>query len=69
MRGDLRMAARGRLYGDCLSESTTYWSATLSRPVAFTLKKRYLIGRLESVWFYDVASGKALAHLAAPARP
>jgi len=69
MRGDLRMAVRGRLYGDCLSESTTYWNSIPSQPVAFTLKKRYLVGRLEDVWFYDAASGKALAHLAAPAKP
>jgi hypothetical protein len=62
--GDLRMALRGRLRADCLSESTTFWKATLSQPVDFTLKKRYLIGQLEEVIFYDQASGKVLARLA-----
>lgn len=69
MRGDLRMAVRGRLYADCLSESTTYWNSIPSHPVTFTLKKRYLIGRLEDVWFYDAATGWVLARLAAPAKP
>ncbi len=63
--GDLRMALRGRLRADCLSESTTFWKATLSQPVDFTLKKRYLIGQLEEIIFYDQASGKVLARLAA----
>lgn len=63
--GDLRMALRGRLAGQCLSQSTTFWKATYSRPVDFTLKKRYLIGRLEAVLFYDAATGEVLAQLPA----
>jgi hypothetical protein len=61
--GDLRMALRGKLRADCLSDSTTFWKATLSEPVDFTLKKHYLIGKLEEIIFYDQASGKALARL------
>jgi hypothetical protein len=61
MRGGLRMALRGRLHADCLADSTTFWKATVAAPVDFTLKKRYLIGRLEQVWFMDAASDKILA--------
>jgi hypothetical protein len=63
--GDLRMSLRGRLHANCLSESTTFWKATASAPVDFTLKKRYLIGQLEEVRFYDAASGQVLARLPA----
>jgi hypothetical protein len=62
---DLRMALRGHLRADCLSESTTFWKAVPSQPRDFTLKKRYLIGQLEEIIFYDGASGKVLARLAA----
>lgn len=65
LAGDLRMALHGRLRSDCLSESTTFWKATVSAPVDFTLKKRYLIGRLEEVWYYDAVTGKVLARLPA----
>jgi hypothetical protein len=63
--GDLRMSLRGRLRANCLSESTTFWKATASAPVDFTLKKRYLIGQLEEVRFYDATSGQVLARLPA----
>jgi hypothetical protein len=63
--GDLRMSLRGRLRTNCLSESTTFWKATVSAPVDFTLKKRYLIGRLEEIRFSDAASGQDIAKLAA----
>ncbi|NWG31160.1 MAG: hypothetical protein HXY29_06670 [Rhodocyclaceae bacterium] len=63
--GDLRMAVRIRLDGKCLTDSTTYWKATVSQPVDFTLKKRYLVGRLEEVRFLDAATGKLLARLPA----
>jgi hypothetical protein len=63
--GGLRMSLRGRLRADCLSESTTFWKAVPSAPVDFTLKKRYLIGQLEEVLFYDAVSGKVLARLSA----
>lgn len=59
--GDLRMALRGRLDAQCLSESTTFWKAIHARPVDFTLKKRYLIGQLDEVLFLDRASGQLLA--------
>lgn len=65
--GDLRMALRGQLADDCLSSSTTFWKATAAAPVDFTLKKRYLIGRLVDVWFYDGASGRVVARLTAGA--
>jgi hypothetical protein len=64
-RGDLRMALRARLAGNCLSDSTTFWKGMYSAPVDFTLKKRYLIGKLEEVWFYDAANGRVLARLVA----
>lgn len=46
-----------------LSESTTFWKATYSRPTDFTLKKRYLIGRLTSLSFIDTQSGKLLCRI------
>jgi hypothetical protein len=61
--GDLRMALSGRLDRNCLSDSTTFWKATSAKPVDFTLKKRYLVGKLAAVWFYDAASGRVLARL------
>lgn len=61
--GDLRMALSGRLDKNCLSDSTTFWKATSAKPVDFTLKKRYLIGKLAAIWFYDAAGGRVLARL------
>ncbi|WP_126444312.1 hypothetical protein [Sulfuricystis multivorans] len=66
--GDLRMAVRARLNENCLSDSTTFWKATISKPVDFTLKKRYLVGRLEEVRFTDAATGRLLARLPAGIR-
>lgn len=63
LRGDLRMALRGRLAQRCHADSTTFWKATYSKPVDFTLKKRYLVGSLEEVLFYDGTTGKILARL------
>lgn len=60
---DLRMAMRGRLAQGCTTESTTYWSGLPAKPVDFTLKKRYLIGQLSEVFFYDVRNGNVLARL------
>jgi hypothetical protein len=62
---DLRMAMRGRLAQSCVTESTTYWSGLPAKPVDFTLKKRYLIGKLSEVIFHDVHNGRILARLAA----
>jgi hypothetical protein len=61
--GDLRMAVVLSLAPDCLSESTTFWKAIYARPVDFTLKKRYLVGRLDEVLFYDAATGQEVARL------
>jgi len=61
---DLRMALDVRLAPPCTSDSTTFWKATHDKPVDFTLKKRYLMGKLESVTFYDAATGHVLARLA-----
>jgi hypothetical protein len=63
IRGDMRMAVRGRFAAPCISESTTFWKATHARPVDFTLKKRYLIGSLDEVIYYDGASRTILARL------
>ncbi|MEW6513993.1 MAG: hypothetical protein AB1443_08335 [Pseudomonadota bacterium] len=68
-QGDLRMGLRGRLRSNCLSESTTFWKATASAPVDFTLKKRYLIGRLDEIRFSDAASGQLLARVPAGSKP
>lgn len=43
------------------SESTTFWKATHGKPVDFTLKKRYLIGKLRQLDFIDLQTGKILA--------
>lgn len=61
--GSVRMLALARLSEPLVSESTTFWKATYGKPTDFTLKKRYVVGRLEEVWFYASASGKVLAKL------
>lgn len=61
--GDLRMAVRARLAEPCVSDSTTFYKATYGRPVDFTLKKRYLMGKLDEVLFYDAATRQVLARL------
>ncbi len=60
---NLRLVALAVLGEPALSESTTFWKAIYSRPVDFTLKKRYLIGRLETLLVCDVASGRELARI------
>lgn len=42
-------------------ESTTFWKATAANPVDFTLRKRYLIGRLQRVAIVDRDDGHLLA--------
>lgn len=61
--GDLRMRLRVRLAAPCLTDSTTFYKATYGRPVDFTLKKRYLMGTLDEVQFYDAATQRTLAQL------
>jgi hypothetical protein len=62
-QGNLAIALRGRLQAECVAASSTFWKATSARPVDYTLKKRYLIGRLERLWFFDNATGEVLAEL------
>jgi hypothetical protein len=57
------MTAEVNLREPCVSQSTTFWKATHARPVDFTLKKRYLLGDLEAVVFYDKHSGAELARV------
>ena len=47
------MRARACLEEPLSSESTTFWKATHGQPVDFTLKKRYLIGKLQAIDFVD----------------
>lgn len=61
--GRVGMRAKARLIEPVISESTTFWKATYGKPTDFTLKKRYLIGRLEEVTFVDTASGKVLCRI------
>lgn len=63
-RGPLRLLALATLVEPAVAESTTFWKAIYSRPVDFTLKKRYLVARLEAFLVCDGASGKALARIA-----
>lgn len=48
-----RLVAVLRLADGPLRESTTFWKAVHARPVDFTLKKRYFVGRLESLVVCD----------------
>ena len=57
----IRMLALCRLKPPYHTESNTFWKATFAKPVDYTLRKRYLVGELLEVWFYDSASGKVLA--------
>ncbi|MDQ5904110.1 MAG: hypothetical protein QG672_1703 [Pseudomonadota bacterium] len=62
-RGPLRLLALATLVEPAVAESTTFWKAIYSRPVDFTLKKRYLIARLEALLVCDGASGRMLARI------
>ena len=59
----IRMLALATLVQPLIAESSTFWKATYGKPIDYTLKKRYLMGRLEAVWFVDAASGRVLARL------
>jgi hypothetical protein len=52
-----------------ISASMNWWQASgrsaLSHMPDFTLKKRYLVGRIAEVWFFDAASGRILAQQSA----
>jgi len=60
-KGRIRMLALCRLKPPYHTESNTFWKATFAEPVDYTLRKRYLVGDLLEVWFYDSTSGKVLA--------
>ena len=59
--GEVKMLALARLRSPFIAESSTFWKATLSQPIDFMLKKRYLFAELQQVWFYNSSSGKVLA--------
>lgn len=59
--GHIRMQAIASLVDPYTSQSTTFWKAMYSRPVDFTLKKRYLHGKLEEVRFLDDRDSRILA--------
>jgi hypothetical protein len=61
--GHVGMRAIARLIEPVISESTTFWKAVYSRPVDFTLKKRYLVGQLQEIDFVDTDSGKVLCRI------
>jgi len=63
LAGRVGMRARARLVEPVISESTTFWKAIHARPTDFTLKKRYLVGKLEAVDFIDTASGEVLCRI------
>jgi hypothetical protein len=63
MAGRVGMRARARLIAPVISESTTFWKATYGKPTDFTLKKRYLVSRLEEIDFVDAASGAVLCRI------
>lgn len=65
-RGRIGMLAWARWVEPGVAESTTFWKATDGNPVDRTLKNRYLIGKLEEVWFVDRADGRVLARLVSP---
>lgn len=60
---NVRMLVKFRLKPPYHAESNTFWKADFADPVDFTLRKRYLVGELLEVWFYDYASGTVLAKL------
>lgn len=55
------MRANVCLEAPVTSESTTFWKATHGHPEDFTLKKRYLIGKLRSITFIDSRDGTILS--------
>ena len=61
--GKVGMRAKASLIDPVISESTTFWKATYGKPVDFTLKKRYLVGKLTEVSFYDRDSGQTLCRV------
>src|SRR5574343_721655 len=58
--GHIGLRAKAHLIEPVISESTTFWKAIYSRPTDFTLKKRYLVGKLDEIDFVDTDSGRVL---------
>lgn len=56
------LVARGRYAAPQRAESTTYWRAIPAQPVYLTLKNRYFMGKLETLWFCG-ADGRILGQL------
>lgn len=63
LAGRIGMRARAHLVEPVISESTTFWKAIHARPTDFTLKKRYLVGKLDEIDFVDTASGEVLCRI------
>lgn len=61
--GRIGMLALGHFAEAGRAESTTFWKATDGKPVDMTLKNRYLLGKLDEVWFVDTVGGEVLARL------
>lgn len=61
--GRVAMLAWGRFTEPQRAESTTFWKATDGKPVDLTLKNRYLIGKLEEIWFVDAVAAEVLVKL------
>src|SRR5574343_692839 len=57
------LRARAHLVEPVVSESTTFWKAIHARPTDFTLKKRYLVGKLDEIDFVDTTSGEVLCRI------
>ena len=45
----MTLLATLQLQAPCVAESTTFWKATHAQPEDFTLKKRYLLGKIKSL--------------------
>ncbi|MBP5987687.1 MAG: hypothetical protein KA538_10955 [Azonexus sp.] len=63
LAGRVGLRARAHLVEPVISESTTFWKAIHARPTDFTLKKRYLVGKLDEIDFIDTASGEVLCRI------
>lgn len=63
LAGRVGLRARAHLVEPVISESTTFWKAIHARPTDFTLKKRYLVGKLDEIDFVDTASGEVLCRI------
>jgi hypothetical protein len=61
--GAILMRALVRLAPPCFAQSTTFWKATSAQPVDLTLKKYYLMGRIERIEFVDRMRGTVRASL------